>query len=148
MPTSRRIWFRRGLLVIGALLCFGIPAYIELCLKRPVGAGPSGPPVPPDAFAVPWTERPVLLLGIGDSITRGLGAKSVEHSFFQRLLVNPEDEWEDMRGRCLAGCFSTPSSVKALCGRSSNASRPRPSRRFRLEPRSQQLRHVHAPIAR
>ena len=51
---------------------------------------------------MPWTERPVLLLGIGDSITRGLGAKSVEHSFFQRLLVNPEDEWEDMRGRCLS----------------------------------------------
>lgn len=102
MPNSRRIWFRRSLIAGGLLLCLSIPAYIELFLKRPVGSGPAGPPVAEDAFAVPWTERPVLLLGIGDSITRGLGADSLDHSFFQRLLINPEDEWEDMRGRSLS----------------------------------------------
>ncbi len=52
----------------------------------------------------------MLLLGSGDRITRGLGGKSVEHSFLQRLLVNPEDEWEDMRGRCLAAVLPNLSS--------------------------------------
>src|SRR5690554_5669862 len=102
VSTSRRIWARRILIVVGTLLCVGVPAYIELFLKRPVGTGPAGPAVERAALPEPWSQRPVLSLGIGDSITRGLGAKSVEHSFFQRLLVNPDDEWEDMRGLSLS----------------------------------------------
>jgi lysophospholipase L1-like esterase len=49
-----------------------------------------------------WTEQPVLLLGIGDSITAGLGAKNTSHSYFQRLISSPIDEFEDMKGVCLS----------------------------------------------
>jgi lysophospholipase L1-like esterase len=42
------------------------------------------------------------VVGIGDSITAGLGADSPEHSFFNRLITNPADESGDMRGKCLS----------------------------------------------
>ena len=46
-----------------------------------------------------------MLLGIGDSVTAGLGAKSAEHSYFNRLVRNPPDEFEEMRGLCLSAVF-------------------------------------------
>src|SRR5262249_10851211 len=64
------------------------------------GTGPARPPVPSEPFALPWTDRKVLLLGVGDSVTAGLGA-SRGHSYFERLLANPADEFDDMRGRSL-----------------------------------------------
>lgn len=53
-------------------------------------------------FAQTWTERQVLLVGIGDSVTAGLGAKSPDHSYFRRLAKNPADEFESMKGICLS----------------------------------------------
>lgn len=44
----------------------------------------------------------MLLLGIGDSITAGLGAKNASHSYFERLFLNPDDEFEELRGVCLS----------------------------------------------
>ncbi len=41
-----------------------------------------------------------MLLGVGDSVTAGFGA-SHGHSYFQRLIDNPDDEFPDLRGICL-----------------------------------------------
>ena len=85
-----------GLLLIAATLFFW---YCWMAL--PIGDGPAGPPVPREPFAHAWTERPVLLLGIGDSVTAGYGAPP-EKSFMARLISNPEDEFDAMRGITLS----------------------------------------------
>jgi lysophospholipase L1-like esterase len=99
MPASRRLML---LVLLGGSLVLGSVAYVQLFLARPVGSGPAGPVVVRSPFEKPWTERRVLLVGMGDSITAGLGARSLQQSYFQRLVVNPEDEYDDMRGLCLS----------------------------------------------
>lgn len=47
-------------------------------------------------------RRVVRFVGIGDSITAGLGAHKQDHTSFNRLLKNPEDEYADMKGICLS----------------------------------------------
>ena len=69
-------WRRKSLLLLGVACIIAMPAYIEWFMRRPVGEGPAGPRVQSTAFESRWTDRPVLLLGIGDSVTRGLGAKT------------------------------------------------------------------------
>jgi lysophospholipase L1-like esterase len=96
---------QRRLLILSALGVFLIvcaAAYVQLWLARPVGSGPAGPAVAKEAFSQPWASRPVLLLGIGDSVTAGLGADKKSHAFFERLAKNPDDEWPDMEGRSLS----------------------------------------------
>ena len=66
----------------------------------PEGEGPAGPSVDRAAFAQPWTERNVLLLGVGDSVTAGFGVRG-NHSYFGRLVENPDDELPDVDGVCL-----------------------------------------------
>jgi lysophospholipase L1-like esterase len=101
---SRFIAKRRLLvwLALGGVLFGSALAYRELWLARPVGEGPAGPQVPAEPFHDVWTDRPVLLLGVGDSITAGLGAASVDHSYFARLFANPPDEFPSMQGICLS----------------------------------------------
>ncbi|SMP45870.1 Lysophospholipase L1 [Neorhodopirellula lusitana] len=96
---SRRYWILAGVLSIVGML-----AYIQFGLRRPVGEGPAGPDVNNAAFVAgeAWTDQPVLLLGIGDSVTRGLGAQNTSHSYFERLRENPADEFSDMQGKCLS----------------------------------------------
>jgi lysophospholipase L1-like esterase len=92
-----------GLLGLALLLLLAGLVYRHFWLARPVGRGPAGPPVPAGLFVErTWTERPVLLLGIGDSITAGFGASRPELSYFARLVTNPDDEFADMRGLCLS----------------------------------------------
>ena len=67
----------------------------------PVGNGPAGPAVPREAFARPWTIQPVLLVGLGDSVTAGFGARR-GYSYFDRLVKNPPDEFPEMQTLCLA----------------------------------------------
>lgn len=67
----------------------------------PVGRGPAGPAVDREAFAETWTDREVLLLGLGDSITAGFGVPE-RYSYFGRLVANPDDEFPDMQGICLS----------------------------------------------
>ncbi|MHB8867156.1 MAG: SGNH/GDSL hydrolase family protein [Pirellulaceae bacterium] len=83
------------------LLITGL-VYRHYWLARPVGDGPAGPAVPEEPFRSVWTDRRVLLLGIGDSITAGFGASRAELSYFSRLVGNPENEYPEMRGRCLS----------------------------------------------
>jgi lysophospholipase L1-like esterase len=89
------------ILGIGATLVGLILAAKHFYIDRPVGEGPAGPDVPQQLFTSVWTDRNVLLLGLGDSVTAGYGA-SPGHSYFDRLVANPPDEWADVKGRCLA----------------------------------------------
>ncbi|QDT02796.1 GDSL-like Lipase/Acylhydrolase [Rubripirellula lacrimiformis] len=93
---------RRLMLLAGVMFIVGVPVYIELTFRRPIGSGPAGPSVDAAEFDAPWTERSIKLVGIGDSITRGLGAKNTSHTFFQRLRTNPPDEYQDMVGKSLS----------------------------------------------
>lgn len=90
------------LLLIGAILIAGAVARIAFWHWRPVGEGPAGPVVSRDQFQQEWTTKDVLLFGIGDSVTAGLGAKSADHSYFNRLVQNPPDEFDEMQGLCLS----------------------------------------------
>ncbi|WP_425617167.1 SGNH/GDSL hydrolase family protein [Anatilimnocola sp. NA78] len=99
-PKPRRRVLRWLLIagVISILLALG---YVHYWLYLPMGSGPAGRAVPLEPFQSPWTERKVLLVGIGDSVTAGLGA-SPGKSYFQRLHNPPKDDFADMQGRNLA----------------------------------------------
>ena len=92
----------RWLLLIGAMLISSAACYIVFHQWRPIGVGPAGPTVAREPFQSTWTERDILLFGIGDSVTAGLGAKSASHSYFNRLVQNQSDEFVEMQGLCLS----------------------------------------------
>lgn len=94
---KRLLW----LVLAGALLIAAAAGYVELHFHLPEGTGPAGPAVPREPFSQTWTQRKVLLLGVGDSITAGFGATH-GHSYFERLVANPDDEFEDVRGCSLS----------------------------------------------
>ncbi len=101
-PPKRRlsrwiVWLALGGMLIGA----GV-AFRSFWLVRPVGAGPAGPHVSRAPFEHAWTQRKVLVLGLGDSVTAGFGAKKPSHTFFNRLTRNPPDEFPEMQGLCLS----------------------------------------------
>ncbi len=99
-PKNRkRVWWLIAVLVT---VTVGVIGYIEYYLARPIGSGPAGPTVDATAFENAWTQRPVHVVGVGDSITAGLGAKSPSHTFVNRVLRNPQDEFVEMRGCCLS----------------------------------------------
>jgi len=86
------------------LLAIGVSAYWQFFIRRPIGDGPAGPLVDRSKFARAWSDRPVLLIGMGDSVTAGFGA-SPGKSYFQRLVQNPEDEFRDLRAISLSTVF-------------------------------------------
>ena len=67
----------------------------------PAGSGPARPAVPAGNFGKPWTQRKVLLVGLGDSVTAGWGVPS-GYGYFDRLAKNVPDEFADMKGLCLS----------------------------------------------
>ncbi len=79
----------------------GACVYIPLCRNRlapkPVGSGPAGPTVPREAFAGAWTDRKVLLLGLGDIVTAGFGVP-MDHTYFEMLVKNPANDDPAMVG--------------------------------------------------
>jgi lysophospholipase L1-like esterase len=99
-PRRSQRWLRLGL-PAGLALILGLAGYQQFWLSRPMGEGPAGPAVPREPFAKTWTTRPVLLVGIGDSVTAGFGA-SPRHAYFELLVTNAPDETPDLRGLCLA----------------------------------------------
>ncbi len=84
-----------GVLLIACGMC-----YLHFWQSRPIGAGPAGPPVQTAVFSRMWTEKQFMLVGLGDSVTAGFGARR-GYSYFDRLITNPPDESEDMNGICL-----------------------------------------------
>jgi len=75
--------------------------YLHFTFNRSIGSGPAGPSVAVEPFSKPWSSRPVLLVGFGDSITAGFGARK-GYSYFDRLVANPPDEFSGMEGRSLS----------------------------------------------
>ncbi len=88
--------------VVGVFATFSAWFYTQYFLLRPIGTGPAGPILDKNVFATEWSQSAVSLVGLGDSITAGLGAASTDHTFFNRLLKNPHDEFPDMQGICLS----------------------------------------------
>jgi lysophospholipase L1-like esterase len=108
-PRSR--WTRlRWLLLAGCLLIGLAGGYVYFHLYLPVGSGPAGPAVDSAPFEQPWTERKVLLVGIGDSVTAGFGA-SQGKAYVERLAANPPDEFADMQGRSLGNVLANLSTL-------------------------------------
>ena len=97
-PSRRRLWM---LIALAVLVTGGVCWYIEYYLSRSIGKGPAGPVVDRSAFGAVWSDRRVHVVGIGDSITAGLGAESTSHTFFNRILDNPPDEYSELHGVCL-----------------------------------------------
>jgi lysophospholipase L1-like esterase len=88
-------------LLVGTILIVALAAYLFFQFVRPVGNGPAGPAVDRGLFSPAWTSRPVLLVGLGDSVTAGFGARKA-YSYFDRLAKNPADDFSEMNGLCLA----------------------------------------------
>ena len=102
-PTQ--IWARRRLIrivIVGLFAVAIVATWSHYRFSRPVGAGPAGSKVLRKFFDSPWSHQEVVVLGLGDSVTQGLGASTTGKSYFQRLIKNPDDEFPDMRGICLS----------------------------------------------
>lgn len=110
-PVLRRFSLRRFLLLSGILIVVAVPCFIEFFLRRPVGEGPAGPAVSLAAFQEQWTDQKVLVLGLGDSVTRGLGAKSPARSYFNRVVQNPKNDFADIDGACLSTVIPSLANV-------------------------------------
>ena len=99
---ARRLGF---LLAVLLLVSIGGGFFYHYWLVFPtMGEGPAGPSVPTAPFARTWSERPVVLLGLGDSVTAGYGA-SQGLSYVERLAANPPGEFEDMAGCSLSSVY-------------------------------------------
>lgn len=93
-PRHRLRWL---IVIAGVLLVAGALGYANFVLWLPMGSGPAGPPVIRAPFTQVWTDRDIILLGLGDSITAGFGA-SPGHGYFDRVIANPPGEFPDMEG--------------------------------------------------
>jgi len=91
--------------VSGLVLVMAASAYLYLWCSVPVGRGSAGPIVSSESFSHKWTDRPVLLVGLGDSMTAGFGARK-GYSYFDRLILNPSDEFQSMKRICLGKVLS------------------------------------------
>ncbi len=100
LKFKRLLWF----LLVGLGLIAGAAVWLFFQFARPIGAGPAGPLVAREAFAKPWIARPVLLVGLGDSVTAGFGARK-GYSYFDRLAKNPPDDFPELSGLCLSAIF-------------------------------------------
>lgn len=89
-------------MLLGLLLVFVTAGCIYLRFAHPVGDGPAGPSVSLVSFSQQWTTRNILLVGLGDSVTAGFGARK-GYGYFDRLHSNPADEFQDMQGISLRG---------------------------------------------
>lgn len=105
MAPLRKTFQILALLLFG--LVFAVVVYVQFnraTPRHPVGVGPAGPAVPREPWTKTWSTRPVLLVGLGDSVTAGFGAPP-PHSYFNRLAANPDDEFTEMKGICLRAVF-------------------------------------------
>lgn len=89
-----------ALACIGALLITSAACYLYFWGSRPIGTGPAGPQVTQTLFTNLWSEKQFLLVGLGDSVTAGFGARR-GYSYFDLLVTNSTDEFEDVKYICL-----------------------------------------------
>jgi lysophospholipase L1-like esterase len=92
------------ILLVGLVLIAGAAAILFFRFARPMGAGAAGPAIVRESFSQPWSRRQVLLVGLGDSVTAGFGARK-GYSYFDRLAKNPADEFPELNRICLSTLF-------------------------------------------
>ena len=78
--------------------------FVYFNIYLPQGKGPPDLDVPSEPFRHIWSEQKVLLLGIGDSVADGFGARD-GFSYFHRLVKNPVNDSTDMLGKNLSVVF-------------------------------------------
>ena len=91
---SKRVIY---ILLAGVILIGVAAAYLFFQFVHPVGSGSAGPTIGRDSFSSAWTSRRVMLVGFGDSVTAGFGARK-GYSYFDRLAKNPADDFSEMNG--------------------------------------------------
>lgn len=91
-------------LLAGLALILVMAAFLFFRFYLPVGTGPAGPFVDRGPFSNTWNSRSVLLVGLGDSVTAGFGARH-GYSYFDRLTKTPTDEFSGMQGISLSAIF-------------------------------------------
>ena len=91
-------------LLAGLLLIAAVASFLFFRFARPVGSGAAGPMVAREKFSKPWTSRQVMLVGLGDSVTAGFGARK-GYSYFDRLVKHPADEFPEIKDVCLPAVF-------------------------------------------
>ena len=94
-------WYslRPGILCAGSLLL--LSSWFVARVPAPMGTGPAGPEVAAVAFARTWSERPVVLLSLGDSVSTGYGAPR-GHGYFELIRENADETYPEMAGIELA----------------------------------------------
>jgi lysophospholipase L1-like esterase len=102
--TKSYIRIIKYLVVVAAAVALFIGGIAYFNIYLPHGNGPAGPDVPAEPFKNVWSEKKILLLGIGDSITAGFGARN-GFSYFDRLIKNPSGDSPDMTGKNLTVVF-------------------------------------------
>ncbi|MHC5162859.1 MAG: SGNH/GDSL hydrolase family protein [Planctomycetota bacterium] len=90
-------------LIITAVAGYASWRFYNALRVRPIGRGPAGPPVSAVPFEKVWSEKEIVFLGVGDSITRGYGGPSGLNYF--DLLVKNHPRYADMKGRDLSTVF-------------------------------------------
>lgn len=98
---NRRI---AALCAVGAVLTLAAGLCVNFFFWLPTGSGPAGPPVRTEAFAEVWDDRPVLVLGLGDSITTGFGAPP-GRGYFWLMVDQPPDDPPEIQGCDLKRVF-------------------------------------------
>jgi lysophospholipase L1-like esterase len=89
-------------LLIIALFCGYVGWRLYNAVRvRPMGTGPAGPAIAAEPFQKQWLDKPVVFVGIGDSITRGLGA-NMKHTYFPLLMNNDDAFYPEMAGKDLS----------------------------------------------
>ncbi len=108
-PSRRnryRIHWKCLWILFGSILA--IPGYAAwktywVLQPRPMGQGPAGPTPDARCFSRPWSERNIVVLALGDSITRGYGAS--RPLSYVGLLIQNHAAYPDMAGKDLKTIF-------------------------------------------
>ncbi len=103
MSTKARWYgFRWRFLLIFVVFTVWLGWYIDRRIdiasqSLPMGQGSAGPAVDSKAFETVWSDRKHVLIGLGDSITRGLGADKRQRHF-NMLIENDDEMYPEMSG--------------------------------------------------
>ncbi len=89
-----------ALLAVLAVTGHGCCRLRFILIPPSMGSGPAGPEVPSEPFENVWTDREVVLIGVGDSITNGFGADE-GLGYFELLQSNHSGIHPEMHGKDL-----------------------------------------------
>ncbi len=104
---NRLKWYTFRWQITAVLLLLSVVCWRIVAGKQPLpeGTGSAGPSVPVEPFKCIWSTDKTVLLGLGDSVTKGFGA-SPKHSYFELLERNDDARYPNMKGRDLRSVFS------------------------------------------